>query len=519
MARPSFVRAFLSSVLGTGLSRVFGLFRDVAVGYFLGAGASADAFWMAWTVPNAFRRFVADEGLTGALVPAVARAEADDGTPAAQSLANRILTALLLANAGIVALGMAAPEVLVYMFAYGFTSNPEKYALTVEMTRWLMPFLAMVSLVSFFEGLLNHRGHFFVPKVAPGLVSAGIVAMAVLFGTSLEEPAWAMVAGVWVGGIVHVVVHAPFVARLWGGLRLNFDSSDPRFRSVVRELGKVVVIGIFAQINLLVLRQMASLMIDGSVSRYTYATRLVDLSQGIIAVAIGSALLPNISGAVAEGDWGRFKSDLTGALRLAAFLLIPAAVGLFIYAVPLTAMVYLRGKFTVDDLVNTAQALQLMMPFMLGVAGVNILKKVFFALEQRNSLLVVGGLGVATTGIVGFLLLDLGINGLAIALSVATVAQLGVYVALLKVQLEDRMPLGELVVPLLKMTLATLPMAVFAFWCASRGRWTEGFGVRNLLYFFAGVGGGGGLYALAAWMLGVEELRSIVGKVTARFRR
>ncbi|MEZ4320427.1 MAG: murein biosynthesis integral membrane protein MurJ [Myxococcota bacterium] len=519
MARQSFIKAFLVSMVGTGLSRVLGLVRDVVIGNYLGAGATADAFWMAWTVPNAFRRFVADEGLTGALIPGVARAEVEEGTPRAQTLANRVFTALLLVNAGIIALGMVFPEALVYAFAYGFTEDPEKYALTVGMTRWLMPFLGMVSIVSFFEGLLNHRGHFFVPKVAPGLVSAGIAGVAVLFASSFQEPAWALVAGVWVGGIAHVLVHLPILHRLWGLPRPDLGFGGDRFQAVTRELGKVVVIGLFAQVNLLVLRQMASFMMDGAVSRYTYATRLVDLAQGVIAVAVGSALLPGISTAVAAADWERFKYDLTSALRLAAFILIPSAVGLFVYAVPLTSLVFLRGRFTPEDVIWTASCLQLMTPFMLSVAGVNIVKKVFFALEERNSLLWVGAIGVGITGAVGYALMGMDILGLALALSVATVAQLVMYVALLRRRLGDRMPVGVLVSPLLKMSVATVPMALFAYWAALHGQWMDGLSGPNAFWFVVGAGGGALLYALSAWMLGVEELNAITRRVTSRFRK
>jgi len=519
MARTSFVKAFLASVLGTGLSRVLGLVRDISIGYFLGAGAAADAFLMAWTVPNAFRRFVADEGLTGALVPGIARAEAEADRGTAQSLANRVLTALLLVNAGLVALGVVFPELLVYAFAAGFADDPAKFELTVQMTRYLMPFLTMVSLVSFFEGLLNHRGHFFVPKVAPGLVSAGIAGMAVLFGSSLEQPAWALVAGVWVGGIAHVVVHLPLVWSRWGPVRLMLGFSDTRFQKVTRELGKVVVIGLFAQLNILLLRQMASFMVLGSVSRYTYATRLVDLAQGVIAVAVGSALLPNIASAVAGEEWERFRSDLLGAYRLAAFLLIPAAVGLFVFAVPLTSIVFLRGKFSFEDVLWTATCLQLMTPFMLGVAGVNITKKVFFALEERNSLLVVGGLGVGLTGGVGYALLEMGILGLAIALSVATCAQLLAYVGLLRYRLGAHMPLFVLLVPLGKMVLATAPMALFAYGCARQGVWSDGLNAVNSGWFLLGAGGGAVIYGLGAWLLGIEELTAVTRRLAGRFGR
>lgn len=516
MSRSNFLRAFFASVLGTGLSRVLGLVRDIVISRWLD-DAQGDAFVAAFTIPGLFRRFVADEGLTGALVPAVARAETEEDTATAQTLAGRVLSALLLLNAGLIALVMVVPDLFVWLSASGF--DAEKFALTAEMTRWLMPFLLMVSLVSFFEGLLNHRGHFFVPKLAPGLVSAGIAIVVVFFSGWFPSPAWAVVAGVWVGGIVHVLVHLPLVATMFGPIRPAWNTADPRFRKVMRELGKVVAIGVFAQLNVLVLRTLASYMGDGAMFRYHNAVRMVDLAQGAIAVGIGSALLPNVSKAVAAEEWGRLRSDLAGAFRLAGFLLIPAAVGLFVYALPLSSLLFLSEKYGSEDVLWTASALQLLCPFMLALAGINIVKKVYFALDDRNLLLGVGAIGVGLTGLLGYLLLDQNILGLALALSIATVAQLVIYVGVLKVRLGENMPLGELAVPLGKMTAASIPVAIFAYWAASHGQWLAGRSASNLTWFGVGIGGSIVLYALSSWLLGLEELTRITGRLRARFGR
>ncbi|MCA9572373.1 MAG: murein biosynthesis integral membrane protein MurJ, partial [Myxococcales bacterium] len=462
-----------------------------------------------YTIPGMLRRYVADEGLTGALVPGVARAEIEDGPEAAQTLANRVLSALLLANAVIVALAMVFPEPLVRLVASGFSKDPEKFALTASLTRWLMPFLAMVSVVSFFEGLLNHRGHFFIPKVAPGIVSFCIAGGLVLFGSQFQEPAWALVWGNAVGGTVHVLVHLPIVRRLWGPLRLTLDFDGPRFRRVVREMGKVVAIGLFAQVNIILLRTLASWMPTGAVSHYTSGTRMIDLTQGIIAVAIGSALLPAISASVAAADWDAFRADITRALRLAAFLLFPSAVGLFLYAVPLVSMVYLNDRFVWRDVEWTASTIQMLAPFMLSIAGVNLLRRVFFALEKRNAVLVLGGVAVAVTGVAGLASMPLGVVGLAMSLSFATTLQLALYLVILRRELGDRLPLGPLVSPLGRMAAATVPMGLFAYWAALHGRWTTGFGTTNAFWFVTGIAGAAVLYALGCWLLGVEELTAV----------
>lgn len=524
----SFIRAVVVGVAGTGLSRVAGLLRDVAISSALGAGESSDAFNYANTIRDTFRKFVADEGLTGALVPAVARAEQEEGTEAARTLADRVLTALLLAN-GVVILGatvLARP--IAIAMAPGYADDPEMLGLTVGLIRVMMPILAMISVASFAEGLLNHRRHFFVPKVAPGLMALGMAGAVTAYATwdttdaadgLLDRTAYALAGGAWLGGLLYVGVHAPVLKRLWGMPRLRAGLSDPRLRGVLRELGKVVAIGLFAQVNVLLLRQLGSFMTEGSITRYTNATRLVDFAQGLIAVAIASALLPDLSSAVAAADWDRFRADLARGLRLTAFLLLPASVGVAAYALPLTAMVFFGGLYTWDDVQITASGLQLMAPFMLAVAGINVLKKVFFALEDRNALLGVGAVGVALTGGVGWALLDREVAGLALALSVATVAQLGIYVVLLRRRLGDRMPLGPLGSPLARMALATVPMGLFAGWVAMSVDWQAGRSLGSLGAFAGGLAGSAVIYAAMCGLLGVEELTWAVGAVRARLGR
>ncbi len=519
--KPSgFVRAFLVSVLGTGLSRVLGAVRDIIIAAVLGAGASSDAFWVAFTVPSVFRRFVADEGLTGALIPAVARAESEEDPSTARHLANSVLTALIIANLGLCVAGFFGADALVYLFAAKFADDPAKFELTAQLTRYMMPFVGMVSLVSLMEGLLNHRQHFFVPKLAPGLVSAGIAAGAFVLAGVFDEPAWSLVAGLLVGGVAHVLVNVPFTWRLWGPLGLSFDFGDPRFRAVMRELSKVIAIGVFAQVNILVLRQLAALLEDGSVTRYWYANRLVDLSQGIIAVAIGSALLPGVTRAVVDADWQTFRVELVRAIRLAGFLLLPVAAVLLAFAEPITAILFRHGAYTWHDTQVTAATLVAMVPFMLSVAGINIIKKVYFALEERNTLLWVGGLGVLLTAGLGWITVaSWGVVGLAVALSLSTTVQLGVYLAVLRSRLGEALGLGLAIVPLAKMSAASAPVALLLAWAHGFGNWEAGpTELRNFVVLGGSLGSAGCLYLGLSWLLGVEELHRVLERVVGRFR-
>ena len=505
LRKKRFLKSFLASVFGTGASRIAGGVRDVVLSNFLGAGSVSDAFFIAFTVPTVFRRFVADEGLTGALIPALAQAEKED-PKAAKRVANTVLAALLIANLVLCVIGILCADWLVQAFAWSFTENPEQYALTVQLTRWLFPFVAMVSLVSFFESLLNHRKHFFVPKMAPGLVSAGIAASAVLLGTSFQQPVYALVVGVLGGGVAHVLVNLPVVWKKWGTFGLCFDFRDPRFRAIARELLKVIAIGVLAQINILVLRQLATSVGDGAVTQYWNANRLVDLSQGIIAVAVGSALLPNISQSVSDKNWDVFQRDLGGAVKLAGFFLVPVALGILVFATPLASMMFRHGMYTWEAALETGRTLQIMAPFLLAVAAINIVKKVYFALEDRNTLFVVGMVGVVLTAILGVVLMPgLGVAGLGAALSLSTTAQLIMYLWVLRRRLPGKLHLSALGRPLLPLVAAAIPSTLILWVCAGFGEWSAGPVLfMNWVIFLVGGGSAVGVYLGGCWLLGVK---------------
>ena len=512
VASGQILRASVVSAVGTGVSRVLGALRDVAIGHVFGAGRASDVFWMAWTVPSVFRRFVADEGLTGALIPAVAHAEQDEGVDEARRLARGALAALLGAGVVLCAAGILAAPWLVQAFAFGFAREPGKLDLTVQLTRWLFPFVLFVSLVSYCEGLLNCRGHFLVPKLAPGLVSACMAVSALLFATRLEEPVFALAAGALAGGLVHLLVCIPPLWSRWGVLLPSLRAMrGDRFGALVGEMGKVVVIGIVAQLNVVLLRLLASLLEEGSVTHYWYANRVVDLAQGAIAVAVSSALLPVIARDAAEANWDALRQHFHEAVRLAYLMLMPAAVLVVVLARPVVSLLFVHGAFDVAAANRTIATLQLMVPFMLALAGINIIKKVFFVLDDRTTLLVVGTLGLSLTGVLGYVLSgEMGVEGLGLTLSISVSVQLLVYLVVL--QRRAHVGLGGLVVPLGKLLVASTPVGVAAWGISQMGQWNDGpANLLNWVWLAAAGAAAAAVYAIVCLALGVQEIRAVLG--------
>jgi putative peptidoglycan lipid II flippase len=512
------LKAFFVSAFGTGVSRVLGAARDIVIAHFFGASKATDAFWIAWTIPSVFRRFVADEGLTGALIPAIAQEERKYGLPAARRLTDTIFTILILGLLVFSIFGILTAPYLVRMFAWGFTRDIEMFELTVNLTRWLFPFVAMVSLVSYCEGVLNHRNHFFIPKIAPGLVSAGMIIFVVFLFNNFQPPIYSLAAGVLAGGIFHLVVQLPVLVRLWFLPRLRFLFNIPRVKFFLKEMGKVIVIGIFAQLNVIVLRLLASFLTPGSVTHYWNANRIIDLTHGMIAIGMASALMPALAKSVADEDWQGLRSQLEYSIKVVAFFLFPACGLILFFNKPIVSILFRHGSFTYQDTLVTAATLQLLIPFLLCLAGINIVKKVYFAIDDRNTLLAVGGFGVLlTASIGGFFIGRIGVRGLAVALSISTLIQLLLYYYILKRKLRDVLRLRQLFFSLLRIFVACIPFSGILIFLSELGKWELGPSkVNNLLICLSAFGITVITYLVSAYLLKISELKIILGRFKKR---
>jgi len=533
----------------TMLSRVGGLLRDVAVSAVFGTGAAADAFFVAFRIPNLFRRVVAEGASSAALVPVFAERLIRGGRPEALRAAGAVGGAAFMVLLALTLVGMALAAPLTSAFAPGFVRDAAKEGMTIALTRWTFPYLLLVGAAAWAMGVLHTFRYFALPALGPLLLNLAIIASVLLLGPHLAAPEYALVAGVLAGGLLQFLIQVPALFRL--GLRLPMlaDFSHPALRRTGRLVVPVVFGGAVYQINVLVATVFASLLPDRSVSYLWYADRVFEFPLGIVAVAAGTAALPSLAEYAKAGRIEAMVDTIVDSLGLVIAFCLPAAVGLALLAPDIVAVLFERGRFSAQDTAMTAWALRAYVPGLLSVAVVRVLAAVFYAVERPRvpvyaatlALLVNVFFDLALMGPVGFSdpgldwwlgawiaraaealrIADLRHAGLALATGIAATAN----AAVLLVVLARRLPALRLA-PVARSAVlhatATAAMAVvivalqLALQAASAG---SDWGHWPALGATLLIAGGASAYVLCAIALGSREVRDLAAMVKGGFGR
>jgi len=406
-------RGVRSFTVGTAVSRVMGLVREIVFATLFGAGAAADAFNVAFRIPNMLRDLFAETALSAAFIP-VLTSERAKGKEYQNRLASNIFNILFIVTGAVSVIGLLASPYLAKWIAFGFGKVPGKIGLTAQLTAVLFPFLLVISLGAWAMSYLNTEKSFFVPSVAPALFNLFSILVPVLtYGWYVahgKQPIFGMAVGVLVGGLMQFLVQLPLVFRK--GFRYSFFVSfrDPEFRRVMA-LFVPVAIGLAGpRINVLVNTILITPLKQGSVSWLNYAYRIMQLPLGLFGVAVGTVTLQSLSRLVLDNDLAAVRSRLTDSLKMAIFLTIPSSILIAFLSQPVTRVIYQHGKFRPEDTPLTAVALILYtlgIPF---IAGIRNVAAVFYAYKDAKmpmvaslaSVVLTIALNVSFIGILGF---------------------------------------------------------------------------------------------------------------------
>ncbi|KAB1441615.1 murein biosynthesis integral membrane protein MurJ [Pseudodesulfovibrio senegalensis] len=407
----------------TLVSRVLGFVRDLIVAFALGAGLLADAFFVAFRIPNLLRRLFGEGSLTMAFIPVYARVREEQGEEAAQAMARSAMIWLAVILTGITLLAELAAGPLTMAIAPGFTRNPEQFAVTVDLVRICFPYVIFICSVALCMGMLNAQGHFLAPALAPSVLNVALIGAALTGYWAGWNVAYAMAFGVLVGGVFQFALQLPFLRRTGFSWRGAWSWSDPG----VRRMGLLMLPTVFGaavyQLNILLGTLLASYLPVGSVSYLYYADRLVQFPLGVFGIAVSTAALPSLSALAAKRDMDGFGGALRSAMGLTLFIALPAAAGLLALAVPLISLLFERGAFSAQAVIATAQALaaySVGLPF---IALARPLVAGFYALEDtRTPVRIAVACLVVNIGLGAWLMTFWAHVGLAVAVSASSLA-------------------------------------------------------------------------------------------------
>ncbi len=365
--------------------RLSGLARDVVFAAVFGAGMATDAYNAAFRAAQFFRELLAEGSLSNLYVPIFADTAEKDGLQAAWRLANVFLGLLLVLLGAITLATFIFADGWVWVVASGFSEDPEKFQLASLLTRVMAPFVATVSLASVFMGMLNVRGKFFLPAVAPAAFNVAVIAACLLKG---PFEAWSGQEGILlvaiasvVGGMGQFLVQLPALWRDGFKLRPRLANHPALKKLIVFAIPAFIAV-ITVQFNLLVEMQLASRFGDGPVSYLQYAYRFVQLPTSIVAGAVGTAALASLSTLAAMGRKEQLSQQLGEAVVLNSFLVIPASAGLFFLAQPIVALMYERGEFDAAATAATASALRMYALAVWGICSHRVLVPCYYAIGR-----------------------------------------------------------------------------------------------------------------------------------------
>lgn len=490
----------------TLVSRFLGLFRDIVIARLFGASDGADAFFLANKIPNFMRRLFAEGAFNQAFVPVLSEYRSTRNLTEVQQLIGAVTMSLGGFLTLMTVLVIAAAPLIAIPIAYGFTDEPMKFDLFVEMLRITFPYLLLISMTALCGAILNSYGRFAVPAITPALLNISLIACAFLLTPYMRVPELALAWGVLIAGVAQFLFQLPFLARI---RLLPTPRSIPGHEGVQR-IKKLMLPALFgvsvSQINLLLDTMIASLLVAGSVSWLYFSDRLMELPLGTFGIAIAIVVLPSLSRKHAEQSMDEFAETLDWALRLICLIAIPATLALILIAEPLLVTLFQNDNFTADDVVNAAGSLRAYAFGLLAFMSVKIFAPGYYARQDTRTPVRIGVIAMAANMAmnVTFYLAGYAHVGLALATSLAAFINAGLLWSGLVRDGVFKRQAGWLLFAL-RMLVANTAMAWFLLVFAGQWQlWLDWSLQERIMQMAMLVFGGIGLYAVMMFAAGLR---------------
>ncbi len=446
----------------TLLSRLLGMVREMVYARFMGDGWVASAFALAFTIPNLFRRLLGEGALTAAFIPIFKEKEKTHGEVEMWRAANAVISGLIIAATVIIALAMLG--ISLALAVHQFSESTE---LMLRLLRVMFPYMLLVCIAAACMGMLNARGHFFIPAMGATMLNVVMIAsvfwLAPHMGTQLPEQIFALAFGVLVAGVAQAAFQMPTLWREGFKYRWVSPWKNETVRLVVtRMIPGTIGVAAF-QINVLLTQTIAFWVGPHIVASFNYAVRLMELPQGMFGISLATFLLPTLSALALDKKFPEFRKTLCHGISTLLFANLIAAILLIVLAEPIVRLLFERGEFTAASTERASLALICLAPGLVAFSTVNILARAFFALGDTKTPMKIS-LACLTLNLLlaAALVVPLKQGGLGIANTITSVCNAGLLMFALRKKM-GRLEMAGLRMTFLPLAIAGLAAALIAW--------------------------------------------------------
>lgn len=499
-----------TAIISSGImtSRILGFIRDILIANFFGMKIFAQAFVMAFTVPNALRQLVAEGAVNTVLVPVLTEYHVKKDKTEFLRFANVLFNLFLVILLLVTIIGILAAPVLIRIIAPGFIIDPAKFFLTIKLTRILFPYILLVGLTAYCMGILNMFGHFAAPAFASAVLNATIIGGMLIFypHVQITHLAFAVLAG----GVLQLLFQVPPLLKRGPFFNIRTGLLHKSAKKVGRLfLPRMVGAGIY-QINIVVDRMLASLQLivgKGAVAALYYGNRLFQLPLALFGIAIATAALPTMSSLVVEKNIEKLKKSISFSIRNMLFLSVPASIGLMVLARPIIKVIFERGEFTSYATDVTSSVLFFYAIGLVAYGGIRILVAAFYAMQDTATPVKTAFFTLLLNIVLNVILMvPLKAGGLALATSISGFVNFCSLSIILEKKI-GRFEGKETLNSLSKILFASLVMGFIAYGLMTMMPWDGG--IKDTMNLILIISTSIAAYLGLSIMLKVKEMRAV----------
>lgn len=495
--------------LGTFCSRILGFLRDIVIARLFGIYVYAQAFVVAFRIPNLLRDLVAEGATNAAFVPVFSEYTLRHTRKEFWELANVVLNLLLVIVGIITLVGIILSPLIVRLIAPGFRSDPFKLSATVELTRLIFPYLLLISLAAYSMGILNSLKHFSVPAFAPCLLNISLIIFALIFGEGIKG----LASGILVGGILQLGVQIPVLYQKGFRLRIFRKFKHPACGVIGKLMLPRLLSSCIYQLNNFVDSIFGSLswiVGEGGVAVLYFSYRLIHFPLGIFSTAISQAVLPTLSVQALENEGGKLKETLSWGLRTTFFVMLPASVGFMLLAKPIISTLFGGGRFDAYSTQITSTTLFFYSIGLCAYGATRILHSVFFALKDTATPAKISFLALVVNIVLNSILMfPLKIAGLALATSLSGINTFFLLFFILRKRLAP-FPAKEIARSFLRILLASVGMGLVCYSLSLKKLFFTGAAAMRWVDLGIIIAAGSFSYIIFCFFFGVAEIQGLV---------